>query len=582
MSGLQPAGRLTLPQLAYLRAVAEGVPHVDAARRFLGIEHGAEARTAHRLVVEQAAAVARRRGDSRWRLIGLALDRHAEATAAPTMNEWAEAEGLDGWSEAELQAMYVERFGSIDARTRRRMLRDARLRERRLELLRELEAVAVTPAAPTDLIAGWFPPDLAENLRPMGELTLQDLRRRVDRGGRWWVGIKGYGPVRAARLEAYLASLLGSSRPHAWPVLAQAPTKLDGSHGANRAPAAYGGVDAANDRAAIRSWIAARAGSPTTARQYEREAERFLLWMVLERHKALSDASVDDCSAYLAFLADVPDRWVSRRRVGRFEPGWAPFRGSLTVAGRRVALAALHSLFAWLVAAQYLVVNPWALINRKLGDDPDAYIEGDDSRAFSPEAWRVLHEQLDAEGDTPSTARLRLLLAFNEAVGLRPAELLSTTRSRFIHRRKSWFVRVHGKGKKNRLVPVPTVAMRAVRKYFAVRALDFDSADGSVPLVASLASPSAPTYASLHESFTRFVRRAIRGSALDADARRAVEHASLHWLRHTHATRAAEGGVPQDVLQANLGQADPRTTAGYYQAQIDRRVRESERAFPDT
>jgi hypothetical protein len=37
--------------------------------------------------------------------------------------------------------------------------------------------------------------------------------------------------------------------------------------------------------------------------------------------------------------------------------------------------------------------------------------------------------------------------------------------------------------------------------------------------------------------------------------------------------------VPPDVLQANLGQADPRTTAGYYRAQEQRRQRQMERAF---
>ena len=65
----------------------------------------------------------------------------------------------------------------------------------------------------------------------------------------------------------------------------------------------------------------------------------------------------------------------------------------------------------------------------------------------------------------------------------------------------------------------------------------------------------------------------------DIEEREDARHASLHWLRHTHATRAAEAEVPPDVLQANLGQADPRTTAGYYRAQEQRRQRQMERAF---
>jgi hypothetical protein len=66
-------GRLGAHHFAYLRAAAEGVDLVAAARRYLAIEHGAEAITAHRRVLDRVAALARRRGDSRWRLLGLTI-----------------------------------------------------------------------------------------------------------------------------------------------------------------------------------------------------------------------------------------------------------------------------------------------------------------------------------------------------------------------------------------------------------------------------------------------------------------------------------------------------------------------------
>ena len=53
----------------------------------------------------------------------------------------------------------------------------------------------------------------------------------------------------------------------------------------------------------------------------------------------------------------------------------------------------------------------------------------------------------------------------------------------------------------------------------------------------------------------------------------------MHWLRHTHGTRFAERGGEIDVLQANLGHADPRTSATYFQAQLERRQKQLERAF---
>lgn len=78
-------------------------------------------------------------------------------------------------------------------------------------------------------------------------------------------------------------------------------------------------------------------------------------------------------------------------------------------------------------------------------------------------------------------------------------------------------------------------------------------------------------------TFTRFVRRAL--ADLPPDLHQKAVRASAHWLRHTHATRAAERNVPPDVLQENLGQSDPRTTARYYRAQLQRRQSEIEEAF---
>jgi hypothetical protein len=74
---------------AYLRAAAEGVPVEDAARRHLDIEHMAAVPNAHRLVVERVRAVARRAGDTRWRLIGLEI-REPGQGSAPPLHAWGE------------------------------------------------------------------------------------------------------------------------------------------------------------------------------------------------------------------------------------------------------------------------------------------------------------------------------------------------------------------------------------------------------------------------------------------------------------------------------------------------------------
>jgi integrase len=590
--------RLGAHHFACLRAVAEGGGVAEAATRYLAVEHALAAPAAYRAVLDQVRAVARRRGDSRWRLLGLELqpppqpgaDGQAPTPlrqAPPPLHAWAEAQGLGDWSTEELQCLYAERFGDEAAGAKRRQARNARLRDKRLQLLRQLEAAAAVPAAPTDLVEGWLPGELAQQLRGCGVLTLGDLRERIAQGGRWWRGLRAVGPIKAARLAQLLATLLGpdeaGAQARAWPV-ALAPAALDafsGRRGSNRltVPAGAGGIQADDDRQAIRAWIAARAGSPHTATQYERETERFLLWCVLERGRALSDASAEDCRAYMDFIGDVPARWISRRRVARLTPGWAPFKGPLSIASQQLAITVVASLFGWLVQARYLIGNPWVLVNRRLGDD--ALVDGDaTSRAFTPAAWSALIDHLGQAAPSTSVARLRWICVFVQTVGLRSAELLRAQREHLCEKPAGWVIRVHGKGRRNRLVPVPRVAIEATRVYFASRGSSFDAAAPDTPLLASLEDGvSAITYQALHQTFTRFVERAIGGSRLSAAEREHALRASSHWLRHTYATRAAERGVPPDILQENLGQADPRTTARYYRAQMERRQGAMEKAF---
>ena len=564
--------------------MAEGLDAKESARRYLGITHGAEAPAAHRSVVELARAIARRQGVRSWRLIGLHLeDAPATGSTAPPLDEWAQAEGLEGWSQAELQEMHAERFGAAAATgDSRRAARNRRLRERRLDLLKQLEATVGEQAAPAHLVDGWFDPALAERMKAAGYLTLGDLQRAVARGGRWWSGLPAIGTAKAARLAQHLAELLGTpsstSGFHLIPLANR--QSLAGTSGANR-PAAIAGVgtDAQDDQAAVQAWLQARATSPATRRTYAREAERFLLFCVMERSKAMSAATADDCQAYIDFLAKIPERWISRRKVARMATGWAPFRGQLSLKSRKAALDALNSLFGWLVQARYLVANPWVLVSRNLGDDPLADVDPT-SRAFTPTAWAALKKHLQARAPGPSTARLRWICDFTEAVGLRSDELLRARRGHLVERGRGWVIKVHGKGNKNRVVPVPRRAIEATRIYFRARGLQFDAAEPDVPLVASTLDGKSPiTYASLYETFKRFVRNALRASSLPVDERLHALRASTHWLRHTYATRSAENDVPTDIIQENLGQADPRTAAKYSRAQLERRQAAMERVF---
>ena len=353
------------------------------------------------------------------------------------------------------RCLYAEAFPVTD----RTAARNERMRERQRALLFELEQLAAETPQPTDLVSGWFEDAVAKRLIGAGWITLGDLRP-TDRAWRPVVagaagGWRGQG---GRALSAYLETLLpagptGVHKPgfhvqakRAWAMSAAADTAeegdgaaghaelgfsetearqlVKGDTGSNRSLPTTAGIQATDDSQAIDAWIAAKAGGAATARSYRKEAERLLVWCLLERHKPLSSMDQGDCLAYLTFLEHLPEAWVSLRYAKRHAPGWTPFRGPLSAASRRYALVVLSGLFDWLVSARYLAANPWRLVNRKIADDRFAEL---DSRAFTPQAWDALHAFLASSQVFPSSARDRIafLLAFGEATGLRASELVS-------------------------------------------------------------------------------------------------------------------------------------------------------------
>ena len=595
----QPAAKLGAHHLAHLAAVVEGMSIEDAARRYLGIHANAAANT-HRHLVSLVQALARRRGDTRAELMPLdGRDRESdgvpaalEAPALPSLDAWAAERGYDeGWREEELLEMYQAEFGGgkstpapseVPAVRTRQQRMERRRRELR-EFLVDVERYDVECAKPSDLVEGWFAASISRQWRALGVLTLDELRVRIARGGRWWSDLHAVGPVKAARMAQLLATLLPETPAATWPVdrAAGELARFSGQDGANRVrDGRPGRLSADDDRAAMRVWIGARAGSRHTALQYERELERAMLWAVLERHKALSDLTAEDCRAFMDFLAAVPERWISRRKAARLAPGWAPFKGPLSLASQRVAIDVVSGWFAWAVRARYLVDDPWQLVNRRLGDDPLAAFEDPTSRAFTPEGWNALLAHLARPPRGPSRDRLQWVCEFVQRVGLRADELVRSKRGDLTRSAEGWIIRVHGKGRRNREVPVPASAMKATRLYFARRGLDFDSAAQDVPLLENLGKGAGHVgYRSFAESFTRLAKRVGRDPAVPAEERERIARASAHWLRHTYATRCAEGEIGVDVLMENLGQSDPRVTAKYFRAQIKRRQREVERVF---
>ena len=69
--------------------------------------------------------------------------------------------------------------------------------------------------------------------------------------------------------------------------------EVDGSRGRFRAPRNTCKIKASNDYEAVQAWIALH-DAPATQRAYRKEAERLILWAIIERKQALSSLTTDD------------------------------------------------------------------------------------------------------------------------------------------------------------------------------------------------------------------------------------------------------------------------------------------------
>lgn len=586
--------RLGRHHFAHLKAVAMGIPFQAAALRYLGIHHGHQGITAHRLTVDAVRALARRNQEPGWRLIGLMIKLDLEKPKVPTMAEFAAARNLEDWSEEELMEFYFEAYPE-QAETARsaKSKRRERLRKDQLELLERLEIESVSPPSPHDPVITWFDPDTSRKLVDAGMVTLLDMADRIALGGIWYGGMPGVGPKKAQRIEAFLKSLLTDLPQRAFVVSSGTAGSLAVARSrtiqvAETLPKqltyqTYGGILAArNDADAIAEWIEAKAGSGQTAKAYRREAMRLLLWLrEVAGGKAFAEMKPSDCKEYMAFLADIPKQWQSRARATPGTVGWAPFRGSkLSHKSRQYAINVLASLFTWLQSAQYISRNPWVLVNRKLGDDPDA--RQLDSKALSEGTMAEILRVIHAKPPSPSRERIVFILRFVEAVGLRSQELISARLSDFSLEPEGWVLHVHGKGAKNRVAAVPGQAHDALQTYLQARGLGgISTAPGEYPLLASVHDPALPVgYQALYEHVKSWLKKAVRASALPEHERRKLASASTHWLRHTFGTRAVAREVPLDVIQAQLGHASIQTTMNNYgRAPIKRRADELGKAF---
>ena len=462
--------------------------------------------------------------------------------------------------------------------------------------IEQLRSAAVPVPLIGDCVDLWLAPRVAAVLRQAGIKTLADLTLRVPRRRRWWVDIDGLGAAGARQIEAFFAehadltdrarALLvttSTSELVPWEKLV-VPHEVDGSMGLHRAPRASCVLRASNDYAAVQAWLSLHEAS-ATQRAYRKEAERLILWAIVERGVALSSLATEDAVAYRAFLRQPSPkgRWVGPA-APRTSAEWRPFAGGLSTRSRAYSLSVLSSMFRWLIEQRYVLANPFAGI--KVRGVRQATL--DTTRSFSEGEWKLVRTVAEGlewtYGWQPGAAhRLRFLIDFSYSTGLRAGELVHATLGSIeVDAPGDTWLHVVGKGSKAGKVVLPGLARGVLDRHLAQRGLPVTPAkwNPATPVLGSLDGEAGITSKRLWAIVKRFFATtadvlADTNPALAEKLRRATPH----WMRHTHATHALQRGAELTTVRDNLRHASLSTTSMYLHSDDLRRAKQIGGAF---
>ena len=217
-------------------------------------------------------------------------------------------------------------------------------------------------------------------------------------------------------------------------------------------------------------------------------------------------------------------------------------REKLSVASIARALAAVRMFCRYLVLYQVLKRDVSAVVDapKKWHRLPTVLEAGHVRQLLgAPDAAQDVHAARDAA-----------LLALLYATGMRASELAGLSVGDVSFR--LGVVRVLGKGRKERVVPVAEPALEAVRAYL----------DGARKAVTDQTDPAATLFLSRtgrplgREDVYRIVRKYVRRAALRG-------RIGPHTLRHAFATQLLAHGADLRSVQEMLGHADISTTQIY-------------------
>jgi len=288
-----------------------------------------------------------------------------------------------------------------------------------------------------------------------------------------------------------------------------------------------------------------RNDSPHTLRAYRRDLLSFVDF--LGTYYGTADWSWGglDRLAIRGFLGYLTRRGLSKRSVAR-------------------SLSAVRSFYRWLDRHEVVESNPArAVATPKLDKYLPAYLD----RAQIDLLFG--HAETRAWSGRVSDVRNLAILELFYSTGMRLSELVGINRADIDL--VSQQVKVRGKGRKERILPIGEHAQLALRNYEAKRDEQLRALGLGADRTAYFLGRRGGRIG------VRAVQLAVRQalSAIDADA-----GLTVHSLRHTFATHLLDAGADLRAVQELLGHASVSTTQVYTHTSMERLKRVYQKAHP--
>jgi integrase/recombinase XerC len=285
--------------------------------------------------------------------------------------------------------------------------------------------------------------------------------------------------------------------------------------------------------------------SPNTLKAYSRDLDSFVAF--LQHYYGTDTWSWEgvDRLAMRGFLAQLSRRGLGKRTMAR-------------------TLSAVRSFYRWMHRNEVVESNPARAVGApKLDRHLPAYLDRAQIDLLFQSA-----EARAMEGGFVDVRNLAVLELFY-STGMRLSELQGLSRSDVDL--VSQQVKVRGKGRKERLVPVGDHASLALRNYESKRD----------DLIRSIGPKADRTAFFLARTGKRIAVRAVQ-KAVNVFLKQIDEDAglSVHSLRHTFATHLLDAGADLRAVQELLGHASISTTQIYTHTSVERLKQVYRQAHP--